>query len=62
MTWNKSALVLLVLAWSAAGAAAQDGEIAGRVTDETGAVLPGATITLSGPDEARVTQSDGNGY
>ena len=24
-------------------------------------MLPGATITLSGPDGARVTQSDGNG-
>ena len=24
-------------------------------------MLPGATVTLSGPDEARVTQSDGNG-
>ena len=61
MTRNKSALILLVSALSAAPAAAQDGEIAGRVTDETGAVLPGATVTLSGPDEARVTQSDPNG-
>ena len=61
MTRNKSALILLVSALSAAPAAAQDGEIAGRVTDETGAVLPGATVTLSGPDEARVTQSDGSG-
>ena len=61
MTRNKSALILLVSALSAAPAAAQDGEIAGRVTDETGAVLPGATVTLSGPDEARVTQADPNG-
>ena len=61
MTRNKSALILLALALSAAPAAAQDGEVAGRVTDETGAVLPGATVTLSGPDETRVTQSDGNG-
>ncbi|MCY4633163.1 MAG: TonB-dependent receptor [Acidobacteria bacterium] len=49
------------MALSSAPAAAQDGEITGRVTDETGAVLPGATVTLSGPDEVRVTQSDGNG-
>ena len=53
--------ILLALALSAAPAAAQDGGIAGRVTDETGAVLPGATVTLSGPDAARVTQSDGDG-
>ena len=61
MTRGKGALVLFLLALSAVPAAAQDGEIAGRVTDETGAVLPGATVTLRGPDEARVTQSDGNG-
>ena len=61
MTRNKGALILLVSALSAAPAIAQHGEITGRITDETGAVLPGATVTLSGPDEARVTQSDGNG-
>ena len=61
MTRNKGALVLLLLALSAAPAGAQDGEITGRVTDETGGVLPGATVTLSGPDGARVTQSDDAG-
>ncbi len=61
MTRGKGAFILFLLASSATAAAAQDGEIAGRVTDETGAVLPGATVTLSGPDEVRVTQSDGNG-
>ena len=61
MIQNKGAFILLLLAWSAAPAAAQDGAIAGRVADETGAVLPGATITLRGPGEARVTASDGNG-
>ena len=61
MTRNKGALILLVSALSATPAIAQHGEITGRITDETGAVLPGATVTLSGPDEARVTQSDGNG-
>ena len=60
MIQNKVAFILL-LAWAAAPAAAQDGAIAGRVADETGAVLPGATITLRGPGEARVTASDGNG-
>ncbi len=58
---SKGVLILFLLALSSAPAAAQDGEIAGRVTDETGAVLPGATVTLSGPDEVRVTLSDGNG-
>ena len=61
MTRNKGGFILLVLALSPGLTAAQDGGIAGRVTDETGAVLPGATVTLSGPGEARVTQSDGNG-
>ena len=61
MIQNKGAFILLLLAWAAAPAAAQDGAIAGRVADETGAVLPGATITLRGPGEARVTASDGNG-
>ncbi len=62
MTWYKVALILSVSALSAAAAAAQDGGgIAGRVTDETGAVLPGATVSLSGPGEARVAQTDSNG-
>ena len=61
MTRNKGALIVLLLALSPVLTAAQEGEIAGRVTDETGAVLPGATVTLSGPGEARVSQSDGNG-
>ncbi len=61
MTQGKGALIVFLLALSSTPAGAQDGEIAGGVTDETGAVLPGATVTLRGPDEARVTQSDGNG-
>ncbi len=63
MTRSKDALpiLLLVSMFTAAAAAAQDGEITGRVVDETGAVLPGATVTLTGPDEARTAQSDGNG-
>ncbi len=61
VTHKKGALILLLLALSPTLAAGQDGGIAGRVTDETGAVLPGATVTLSGPERARVTQSDGSG-
>jgi hypothetical protein len=41
------ALVLVLLA--AAFAAAQDAEINGRVTDESGAVLPGVTVTATSP-------------
>ena len=33
----------------ATGSAQQTGEIAGRVTDATSAILPGVTVTLSGP-------------
>ena len=33
----------------ATGSAQQTGEIAGRVTDSTGGVLPGVTVTLTGP-------------
>ena len=61
MTRYMSALILFVLALSPVAVAAQDGGIAGRVVDETGAVLPGATVSLSGPGEARVAQSDANG-
>ena len=61
MKLNWGAFVLGLLAWGSVAAAAQDGGIAGRVTDETGAVLPGVTITLRGPDGVQATQSDGNG-
>ena len=61
MTWCKGVLILMVSTLSAVAAAAQDGGIAGRVTDETGAVLPGATLSLSGPGEEREAQSDANG-
>ena len=41
-------LCLLMLAGSAAAASAQGvGAIAGTVTDASGAVLPGATVTLT---------------
>ena len=52
-------LLLLLSGWGTA--LAQPGEIRGLVVDETGAVLPGATVVLSGPGGTRVTQSDGNG-
>ena len=40
-------------------AAAQYGQVAGRVVDATGAVLPGTTVTLiGGPDDPRAAQTD----
>ena len=43
-----AALVLIVSA-SSAWAQSQTGEIFGKVTDTSGAVLPGVTVTLSSP-------------
>ncbi|MDO8835429.1 MAG: TonB-dependent receptor, partial [Vicinamibacterales bacterium] len=40
--------VLLVIASVAPGFAQQTGDIVGKVTDNSGAVLPGVTVTLSG--------------
>jgi hypothetical protein len=50
MQWTTPVVVVVCLLFSAAPALAQleSGEIVGRVTDTTGAVLPGATITLEG--------------
>ena len=43
-------LLALVFVWTAsAGAQTLTGTIAGKVTDESGGVLPGVTVTLSGP-------------
>jgi hypothetical protein len=39
----------LVLGVSPAWAQSQTGEVFGKVTDDSGAVLPGVTVTLSGP-------------
>ena len=54
-------VLLSVFLISPLPAAAQTGQITGAVADETGAVLPGATVTVSGPDGSRVTYADGNG-
>jgi hypothetical protein len=43
------AVLALIGCATAASAQVQTGDITGRVTDNTGAVLPGATVTLSGP-------------
>jgi len=53
----------LLLALSAAGFAQTTGGIVGRVTDEQGGVLPGATVEARGPalQGTRVATSDGTG-
>jgi hypothetical protein len=43
------AALVLVLGASSAWAQSQTGDIFGKVTDSSGAVLPGATVTLTGP-------------
>lgn len=52
-------MILLML--GTVPAAAQPGQVRGVVMDETGAVLPGATVTLRGPDGARATGTGGAG-
>ena len=43
------AALALVLGASSALAQSQTGEIFGKVTDASGAVLPGVTVTVTGP-------------
>src|SRR5688572_13175984 len=54
--------VLFVLA-AAASAWAQTAEVSGRVTDESGAVLPGVTVTVTQTDTGfvRSVVTDGSG-
>jgi hypothetical protein len=54
--------VFLVLAMSAALMAQAPGSLKGSVLDPSGAAVPGATVTLSGPNGVvKVAQSDNNG-
>ena len=55
-----SALLILVCLIATLGAAQDRGTIAGTITDDQGAVLPGVTVTLSGPDK-RSTVTDAQG-
>ena len=57
MRHSATAAVILSLL-GAVPAVAQSGGISGRILDETGAVLPGATISVRGPLGTRVAQAD----
>lgn len=55
-------VVFLLLAMSAALMAQVPGSLKGSVLDPSGAAVPGATVTLSGPNNVvKVAQSDNNG-
>ncbi|PYQ23570.1 MAG: hypothetical protein DMF81_08355, partial [Acidobacteria bacterium] len=55
------ALLLACLAPAAFAQVSATGNVYGTVTDESGAVLPGATATLSGALGSRRTTSGANG-
>ncbi len=61
----RSALILLLaFSMAAAAVAQQDGSLRGYITDDTGAALPGVTVTASsdvliGGTRSAVTDSDG---
>ena len=48
---------------AARSAAAQDttGTVSGRVVDAQGLILPGVTVTVSGPQGAKTAVTDGEG-
>jgi hypothetical protein len=59
------AFVLLAapLVWGQAAGTASSGSVWGKVTDDTGSVLPGVTVTVQGPSlmgtQTRVTNEQG---
>jgi carboxypeptidase family protein len=64
MIFSKRAVcvILLALAMTAAMMAQVPGSLKGQVLDPSGAAVPGATVTLSGPNgTVKVVQSDNNG-
>jgi hypothetical protein len=54
-------LVVVLIATSLAVHAQTAAAVAGRILDQTGAVLPGVTITLVAGDTALTTTSDDQG-
>lgn len=55
----KSAAVLLLVLCGAASSFAQNSILRGVVTDESGAIVPNATVTLSGPERVDKTATTG---
>ena len=53
-----SSLLILVCLVATLGAAQDRGTIAGKITDEAGAVIPGATVTLSGPENRTAVSNE----
>ncbi len=55
--------MLLILLWGATFAQTNTGRISGRVTDVTGAVIAGVTVTITeeGTNTARAVKTDGDG-
>ncbi len=67
MKWRFTAVLAalaIALCGSPALAQQQTGEIFGKVTDQSGAVLPGVTVTLTGPSLLQPLTADhvGNGH
>ena len=58
MTFRKAlvASVMTLLVATTAAAQQQTGEIYGRAADKSGAVLPGATVTVAGPGADRAAR------
>src|SRR3954447_21150686 len=62
-TYAKTGLTLLILcftAWTSLFAQGSSGTLRGQVTDETGAIIPGANITAAGPSDLTKTAMAGN--
>ena len=52
--------LLMLLVFSALIVKAQTGSISGRVLDETGLPLPGASVVVKGTTRSTSTDADGN--
>ena len=55
------AMSVALFAYSAFAQVATTGNITGTVTDQNGAAVPGATVTVSGPLGEKTATTDGNG-
>jgi Carboxypeptidase regulatory-like domain len=55
--------ILLIMLWGAASAQTNTGRISGRVTDATGAVIPGVTVMITdeGTGATRAVRTDEDG-